>query len=99
MKLFMTRALPPPPRSRFGVLIRRAASAEGWGLPPGLCLLPLVAQDLAGMDRAHGTLDQFILGHDQFPLMVVHDFDVVGVAPVPTKAYPPLLVDADAELS
>lgn len=31
--------------------------------------------------------------------MVIHDFDLVGIAMFPTKTDPPLVVEADAELT
>jgi hypothetical protein len=52
----------------------------------------LLAQNLARMHRLQS------LGH-RVLLMVVRDFDVVGVALAPSKTDPPLVVDPNAVLS
>ena len=50
------------------------------------------AKNLAGVDGFE------FLGH-LFPLVVIHNLDVIGVGVAPAEANPPLVVDADAVLA
>jgi hypothetical protein len=50
------------------------------------------------MHRAHTTLDLLIIRHGPALSVLVDDLDVMGIALIPAKAYPPLPIDADAEL-
>jgi len=56
-------------------------------------LFTMRASTSHGMDRAHAVDDG---RHDSPSSVVVHNFNVLGIAAIPNKAHTPRVVDADA---